>query len=73
MTLFDLAFLIYFGYRSSWWDVVKLLGLSIALWIPFMMVEVLVTRAFPSIFLLLSLAGFIVLPICGCLMLGMVP
>lgn len=72
-TLFDVAFLIYFGHRSSWWDAAKLLGLSIALWIPFMIIEVLVTGVFPSVFLLLSLAGFLVLPICGYLMIGALP
>jgi hypothetical protein len=58
---------------SIWAGMAKLLGLSIALWIPFMLVEVAVTSAFPSAFLLLSLAGFLVLPICGYLMIGALP
>ena len=72
-TLFDLGVLVYFGYRSSWWDAAKLLMLTIALWIPFVIVEVTVTRAFPEAFLLLSLAGFLVLPACGYLMIMALP
>lgn len=71
--LFEIGFLIYFGYIASAWSAVKLLGLSIALWIPLMIIEVSISAKAPVFPALLSIAGLAVVPFFGYLMIRALP
>lgn len=71
--IFELGFLLYFGYRDSIWSAIKLFGLSMLLWIPLMMIEVAVSGRAPLFTVLLSFVGFIAMPVCGYLMVLALP
>lgn len=67
--LFELGVLTYFGYRHSVWGAFKLFFLSIVFWIPVMVIEVRITSRIRSFPMLLSLCGFLVMPVCAYFML----
>lgn len=71
--IFEMGFLLYFGYRASLWSAMKLFGLSMLLWIPLMMIEVAISARTPLFTVLLSIVGFIAMPVCGYLMVLTLP
>lgn len=71
--VFELGFLLYFGYQTSIWTAVKLVGLGVVLWIPLMMLEVSVSSRVPVFYVLLSLAGFVAMPVCAYFMVLAIP
>ena len=67
--LFELGALAYFAWSHSVWGALKLFFLSIVLWIPVMAVEVSITTRIGSFPAVLSLSGFVVMPVCAYYML----
>ena len=67
-TAFHLYFLFYFGSTTTWWNPVKLIALHYAALLPLTATETYVSQHFPSTPYLLSVAGFVVIPLCGFLM-----
>ena len=69
----EIGFLLYVAYQMSVWGAVKLFGISLLLWIPLMIVEVGLSAKIPLLPILLSLAGFLAVPVFGYLMIIAVP
>ena len=67
-TAFHVGFLVYFGYTTSWWNPLKLFELNYVALLPITALEVSITEHFPSFPRLLSLAGFVVIPLCAVVM-----
>lgn len=63
--LFELGVLGYVGYSRSVWAALKLFFLSIVLWMPVMAIEVRVTTRIASFPEMLSLCGFLAMPVCA--------
>ncbi len=70
-SLFGVGFLIFYGFRTTWWASLVLFALGLLIYIPFLALESMIERIMPLT--AWGLLSFITIPICGWLLVFLTP